>query len=326
MRTEPTTGDAHFAAMRPRLLGAAYRIVGTHAEAEDVVQDAWLRWRTVDPAGLDDARAYLFRLVTNAALDHLRRTAARREAYVGPWLPEPIPTPAGRGAGAGAGASAAAGAAIGPGAPADPAAEAELAESLSLGLLRVLQALAPAERAVFVLHEAFGLPYAEVAAALGRTEHAVRQVAYRARTRVRAERPRRAAGPGPEAHEEVVRRFTAAALGGDLAALLEVLAPDVAFWGDSDGRSEMPRRGLHGADEVAAYVAAVAGAWPADRRAAALTLNHGPGVLVTSGGAPFLALGLEVDATGRVTAVHAVRNPAKLVAVAGPPLGPSHLC
>jgi RNA polymerase sigma-70 factor (ECF subfamily) len=299
--TTDTTSSTLFEEHRAALLGAAYRIVGTRTEAEDVLQDAWLRWRSVDASTVADARGYLFRLVTNAAIDQLRRARARREAYVGPWLPEPVAT----------------------GPAADAGSEAELAESLSVGLLLVLESLAPAERAVFVLHEAFGFPYAEVATMLGRTEHAVRQLAYRARTHVRERRARHRVAPGD--HRRLVRRFTDAALGGDMAALLDVLAPGVVLWADANGRSEMPRHPLRGAEEVAAYLASVAGFWPARLGLVELALNHGPGVLVLADETPFLAFAFEADDTGRLAAVHAIRNPDKLAGLAGPALGADRL-
>src|ERR1700754_3920624 len=183
--------DSEFERHRQGLFAAADRMLGTPADAEDGLQGAWLRWDRVDHDEVDEPRAYLFRLVTRLALDQLRRVKARREAYVGPWLPEPLLT--------------------------SPGIEesAELADSLSMGLLVVLETLTPVERAVFVLHEAFGFSHAEIAGMTGRTERAVRQLAYRARQHVHARRPRRDAPPAE--HREVTERFLAAALGGDLA-------------------------------------------------------------------------------------------------------------
>jgi RNA polymerase sigma-70 factor, ECF subfamily len=291
--------DAVFTAHRTALLGAAYRILGSRVDAEDVVQDSWLRWRGVDPATVREPRSYLFRLVTNAAIDELRRGRARREQYVGPWFPEPVPT--------------------GP----DASDGTELAETLAFGLLVVLQTLSPVERAVFVLHEAFAFPYAEVASMLGRTEHAVRQLAYRARVRIRDRRPRHPTAPGEEG--DVVRRFVAAALGGDLAALLDVLAPEATLWADANGLSEMPREPLVGGAAVARYVASVAPFWPARRRVVELPINGGPGALVLDGDAPFLAFAFELDDAARLAVVHAVRNPDKLVGLLGLPLDRTQL-
>jgi RNA polymerase sigma-70 factor, ECF subfamily len=282
------TIDSGFECHRQALFGAAYRMLGTRADAEDVLQEAWLRWDRVDRAEVDEPRAYLFRLVTRLALDQLRRVKARREAYVGPWLPEPLLT--------------------------SPGAEesAELTESLSMGLLVVLETLTPVERAVFVLREAFGFSHAEIAGMTGRTERAVRQLAYRARRHVDARRPRREATPAE--HREVTERFLAAAIGGDLAALLSVLAPDVTFVADADGRSETPRQPVRGAREVAEYFVSVVPFWPPHLGVEIIPVNGGPGALVTTGGRPFLVFSFDIDPAGRLREIDAVLNPAKLPA------------
>jgi RNA polymerase sigma-70 factor, ECF subfamily len=282
------TIDSGFECHRQALFGAAYRMLGTRADAEDVLQEAWLRWDRVDRAEVDEPRAYLFRLVTRLALDQLRRVKARREAYVGPWLPEPLLT--------------------------SPGAEesAELTESLSMGLLVVLETLTPVERAVFVLREAFGFSHAEIAEMTGRTERAVRQLAYRARGHVDARRPRREATPAE--HREVTERFLAAAIGGDLAALLSVLAPDVTFVADADGRSETPRQPVRGAREVAEYLVSVVPFWPPHLGVEIIPVNGGPGALVTTDGRPFLVFSFDIDPAGRLREIDAVLNPAKLPA------------
>ena len=282
------TIDSGFECHRQALFGAAYRMLGTRADAEDVLQEAWLRWDRVDRAEVDEPRAYLFRLVTRLALDQLRRVKARREAYVGPWLPEPLLTS--------------------PGA----AESAELTESLSMGLLVVLETLTPVERAVFVLREAFGFSHAEIAGMTGRTERAVRQLAYRARRHVDARRPRREATPAE--HREVTERFLAAAIGGDLAALLSVLAPDVTFVADADGRSETPRQPVRGAREVAEYLVSVVPFWPPHLGVEIIPVNGGPGALVTTDGRPFLVFSFDIDPAGRLREIDAVLNPAKLPA------------
>jgi RNA polymerase sigma-70 factor (ECF subfamily) len=281
------TIDSEFERHRPVLFGAAYRMVGTRADAEDVLQEAWLRWHRVDRDEVDEPRAYLFRLVTRLALDQLRRAKARREAYVGPWLPEPLLITPGVEEGA------------------------ERAESLSMGLLVVLETLTPVERAVFVLREAFGFSHAEIAGMIDRTERAVRQLAYRARRHVDARRPRRDATPGE--HREVTERFLAAAIGGDLAALLDVLAPDVTFVADADGRSETPRQPVHGAREVAEYLLSVVPFWPPRLGVEITAVNGGPGALITTAGRPFLVFSFDVDpADGRLREIDAVLNPDKL--------------
>jgi RNA polymerase sigma-70 factor (ECF subfamily) len=279
--------DSDFERHRQVLFAAAYRMLGTRADAEDVLQEAWLRWNRVDRDDVNEPRAYLFRLVTRLALDQLRRVKARREAYVGPWLPEPLLT--------------------------SPGVEesTELAESLSMGLLVVLETLTPVERAVFVLHEAFGFAHPEIAEMTGRTERAVRQLAYRARQHVHARRPRRDATPAE--HREVTERFLAAALGGDLAALLDVLAPDVTFVADADGRSETPRQPVHGAREVAEYLVSVVEFWPPHLGVEITPVNAGPGALITTDGRPFLVFSFDIDpADGRLRGIDAVLNPDKL--------------
>ncbi|MGI5131553.1 RNA polymerase sigma factor SigJ [Pseudonocardia sp. CA-107938] len=276
-----------FEAERPALFGLAYRMLGTRVDAEDVLQDAWLRWSRVDQAGVEDPRAYLFRLVTNTAVDQLRRLQARRETYVGPWLPEPL---------------------VG-----DAAQEVETRAAASVGLLVVLESLDPDERAVFVLHEAFGFGHSEIAAMLGRTDRAVRQLAYRARRHVRDRRPRRE--PHPQEHRELVARFADAAVRGDVAALVALLAPDAVFVADSAGRRETPRTPLHTAAAIADWFRSAQPFWPADLGLHVVTVNGEPGLLVTTGGTPFLVAALEV-ADARIHAIHAQLSGEKLALVA----------
>jgi RNA polymerase sigma-70 factor, ECF subfamily len=285
--------SSEFERHRQPLFAAAYRMLGTRADAEDVLQEAWLRWSRVDHGEVDEPRAYLFRLVTRLALDQLRRVKARREAYVGPWLPEPLVTS--------------------PGVEED----AEQAESLAMGLLVVLETLTPVERAVFVLHEAFGFSHAEVADMLGRTERAVRQLAYRARQHVHARRPRRRAAPAE--HREVTERFLAAALGGDLSALMDILAPDVTLVADADGKSETPRQPVRGARAVAGFIVSMVPFWPPGLGVEIVQVNGGPGALITTEGWPFLVFALDIDeADQRLREVNAVLNPDKLTALFRP--------
>src|SRR5919198_3858642 len=186
---------AVFDAQRPLLLGVAYRVLGRVADAEDVVQETWLRWSKVDPTTVNDPRAFLVRVATRLALDRLRRIKAQHEEYTGPWLPEPIMTQP------------------------DPVERVERTEAISLALLVVLESLSPLERAVFVLHEAFGYSHAEIADILGRNEAAIRQLAIRARNHVQARRPR--FDSDPSTRREVTERFLQATSRGDLAGLLE---------------------------------------------------------------------------------------------------------
>lgn len=217
-----------FGEHRRLLFGTAYRLLGSVADAEDVLQDAWLRWAAADRGNVENPRAYLVRTVTNLALNRLTSARAVRECYVGPWLPEPLLT--------------------GP----DVAEDVELADSVSTALLVVLESLSPVERAVFVLREAFGFSYAEIAGFIDRGEATVRQTAHRAREHVRERRPRFDADP--ERRREVTGRFLAACTGGDLNAVLELLAPDVTAWSDGGGKVTAARRPLHGLDHVARWM------------------------------------------------------------------------
>ena len=280
---------------RRLLFSVAYQMLGSVTDAEDAVQDAWLRWSADDRDDVAEPRAYLVRVVTRLALDRLDSARARRESYVGPWLPEPLLTHP---------------VAAAP-APADPTAAAELVEQVSMALLVVLETLSPAERAVFVLREVFGLPVAEAAAALGRSEAAVRQMAHRAREHVQARRPRFDADRG--AHREVTERFLAACAGGDVDALLAALAPDAVLISDGGGKAKAALRPITGAEKVARFAAVVAGQGMAlpGLRIEIADLNGSPAVVAWADGEPLMTMSLVV-ADGLVTQVLVVRNPDKL--------------
>ncbi|MFE7645935.1 RNA polymerase sigma-70 factor [Streptomyces phaeoluteigriseus] len=279
---------------RSLLLGVAYRMLGRVADAEDVVQDAWLRWAAADRGDVREPRAYLVRVVTRLALDRLARIKARNEAYVGPWLPEPYVTDFGD-------------------TVQDTAERAVLADSVSLAVLVVLESLSPLERAVFVLREAFGYPHADIAAVLDRSESAVRQLAGRARRHVDERRPRY--DVDPVQRRELTERFLAAAAEGDLEGLLDLLAPDVRLVGDSGGRSKAPLRVLESADHVGRFLVGVTRKSVPDLSVRVLELNGGPALLLLSGGTPDSVLQLDV-ADGRIRTVYVVRNPDKLRALA----------
>jgi RNA polymerase sigma-70 factor (ECF subfamily) len=282
-----------FEEQRPLLMGVAYRMLGRVADAEDVVQDAWLRWSGVDRSTVREPRPYLVRVTTRLAIDRLARIKSRNEAYVGPWLPEPWATD------------------FGDTAP-DGAERAVLADTVSLAVLVVLESLSPLERAVFVLREAFGFPFADIAAMLDRSETAVRQLAGRARRHAAERRPRYEVDPA--LRRELTERFLAAASGGDLDALLELLAPDVRLVGDSGGKAKAPLRVLEGADSVGRFLLGVARKGVEDASYRFLELNGGPALLVLSGDRPDCVFQLDV-ADGRIQAVYAVRNPDKLRAL-----------
>ncbi|TDT39169.1 RNA polymerase sigma-70 factor (ECF subfamily) [Streptomyces sp. BK208] len=294
--TTDTATDV-FEEHRPVLLGVAYRMLGRLADAEDVVQEAWLRWSGADRSGVREARGYLVRVTTRLAIDRLRQVKSRGETYVGPWLPEPYATDFGD-------------------AVQDTAERAVLADSVSFAVLVVLESLSPLERAVFVLREAFGYPFAEIAAMLERGEAAVRQLAGRARKHVEERRPRYDVDPAQR--RDLTERFLAAAANGDMAGLLATLAPDVRLVGDSGGRAKAPLRVLESSDKVARFLLGVARQGIPDATFHFLEVNGGPALLVRSGGKPDSVVQVDV-ADGRIQSVYVIRNPDKLVSLADIP-------
>ncbi|MEV5334240.1 RNA polymerase sigma-70 factor [Streptomyces werraensis] len=287
--TAETATDV-FEEHRPVLMGIAYRMLGRVADAEDVVQDAWLRWSADDRTEVREPRGFLVRITTRLAVDRLRQIKARGETYVGPWLPEPYVTYFGD-------------------TVTDTAERAVLADSVSLAVLVVMETLSPLERAVFVLREAFGYPYADIGALLDRGEAAVRQLGARARRHVDDRRPRYDVDPARR--RDLTERFLDAAAGGDLARLMELLAPDVRLVGDSGGKARAPLRVLDGADHVGRFFIGVAGKGLPDVSVRVVELNGGPAVLVLSGGKPDTVV--QIDADGdRIRTVYVVRNPDKL--------------
>ncbi|RSN60374.1 RNA polymerase subunit sigma-24 [Streptomyces sp. WAC 04229] len=293
MTTETATDV--FEAHRPVLLGVAYRMLGRLADAEDVVQEAWLRWSGADRSTVREPRGYLVRVTTRLAIDRLRQIKSRGETYVGPWLPEPYVTD------------------FGDTVP-DTAERAVLADSVSLAVLVVLESLSPLERAVFVLREAFGYPYAEIAAMLDRGEAAVRQLAGRARRHVDERRPRYDVDPAQR--RDLTERFLAAAADGDLAGLMELLAPDVRLVGDSGGKSKAPLRVLESSEKVARFLLGAARKGVPDFSYRFLEINGGPALLALSGGKPDSVFQVEV-ADGCIQSVYIIRNPDKLLSLAG---------
>jgi RNA polymerase sigma-70 factor, ECF subfamily len=287
-----------FAEHRNLLFSVAYRILGSAADAEDAVQDAWLRWSAADRSRVADPKAYLGRIVSNVAMDRLRSARAQRETYVGPWLPEPILTADD---------------------VQDSAAAAETADSVSMALLVVLETLTPFERAVFVLKEAFGFSYAEIGGAVDRSEEAVRQAAHRAREHVQARRPRVRTDAARQ--REVTQLFLAAAAGGDINTLMQILAPDVTLWTDGGGKVRQARRPVSGASQVARWFAGIAtqpyeGISPADMSIDLVELNRTPGIVFSGGGRVVSTLTFDFDEAGRITGIYNVANPDKLRGVA----------
>ncbi|MET7600064.1 RNA polymerase sigma-70 factor [Streptomyces sp. NPDC004082] len=293
MTTDTGTATDVFEEHRPVLMGVAYRMLGRVADAEDVVQEAWLRWSDSDRSDVRTPRAYLVRVTTRLAIDRLRQVQSRNEAYVGPWLPEPYVTE------------------FGDTAP-DTAERAVLADSVSLAVLVVLESLSPLERAVFVLREAFGFPYAEIATTLDRSEAAVRQLAGRARRHVEERRPRYEVDPAER--RALTERFLAAAVDGDLAGLMSLLAPEVQLVGDSGGLSKAPLRVLHSADKVGRFLHAVSGKGVPDVSFRMVELNGGAAFLVLSGDKVDSVFQLDVT-DGRIQCVYVIRNPEKLLSL-----------
>ncbi|MCX4536593.1 RNA polymerase sigma-70 factor [Streptomyces sp. NBC_00841] len=279
---------------RPVLTGVAYRMLGRIADAEDVVQEAWLRWSAAPRDDVREPRAFLMRTTTRLAIDRLRQLQIRREAYVGPWLPEPLVTD------------------FGPAVP-DTAEQAVLADSVSVAVLVVLESLSPLERAVFVLREAFGFPYGEIATTLDRTEAAVRQLAGRARRHVEERKPRY--DVDPVQRRDLTERFLAAAAGGDIEELLMLLAPDVRLVGDSGGKSKAPLRIIESQDKVGRFLLAVAQDQPAGFEIRVMELNGGPALVALSGGKPDAVFQIDVR-DGVIQCVYIVRNPDKLANLA----------
>ncbi|MEU6932680.1 RNA polymerase sigma-70 factor [Streptomyces sp. NPDC046374] len=285
--TDPTD---LFEAHRPMLIGVAYRMLGRAADAEDVVQEAWLRWAADDRSEVREPRAFLVRITTRLAIDRLRQVQSRRESYVGPWLPEPIVTD------------------FGPSVP-DTAERALLADSVSLALLVVLESLSPLERAVFVLREAFGFPYAEIATALDRGEAAVRQLAGRARRHVDEGRPRYDVDPAQR--RDLTERFLTAAASGDLEGLLALLAPDVRLVGDSGGKSKAPLRIMESADKIGRFLVAVSQGTAETFGICYAEVNGGPALVALVDGTVDSVFQIDIR-DGRIACVYILRNPDKL--------------
>jgi RNA polymerase sigma-70 factor (ECF subfamily) len=276
-------GEDVFTEHRGLLFTVAYEMLGATADAEDVLQESWLRWSQVDQAEIRDPRAYLVRIVTRQALNRLRALQRQRETYVGTWLPEPLLT-----------------------AP-DVLDDVELADSVSFAMLVVLETLTPLERAVFVLREVFGFGYDDIAAAIDRTPEAVRQLASRARNHVRARRPR--VGP-PQQAKELMSRFFEAATGGELQPLMDLLAPDVVLLSDGGGVKKANPRPIHGPEKVARFLWSVT---PRDAEIGVewVEINGAPAMLVTLDGELDSVVTAVVE-HGSISEIYLVRNPEKL--------------
>jgi RNA polymerase sigma-70 factor (TIGR02957 family) len=275
--------DDPFVTHRSLLFTVAYEMLGSAADADDVLQEAWLRWANVDQSQVSDPRAYLIRVVTRQALNQMRTLSRRREEYVGEWLPEPLLTSP------------------------DVAEDVELAESVSMAMLTVLETLEPTERAVFVLREVFDMPYGEIAEAMGKSAAAVRQMAWRAREHVAARRPRVQVSRSEQ--QAVVERFLSAVRTGQIRDMMDILAPDVVLTADGGGLVPAARVPIHGAEEVATLLAR-ANRVQAGFSTRIVWLNGAPAGRIEVGGQS-IAVSLVVE-NGQVSRIYAVANPRKL--------------
>jgi RNA polymerase sigma-70 factor (ECF subfamily) len=289
------SATASFEQHRPHLFDVAYRMLGSVAEAEDILQEAWLRWAQAERDGIDDARAFLTTVVSRLAIDRLRSAQRRRETYVGPWLPEPLPTWTTPRRGGDLG----------------PEDAADLADSLTFAFLTMLDQLHPDERAVLLLHDVFGYQFGEVAAMVDRSEAACRQLASRARRRLRRVDDDSLAPARTRPPVEHVDRFLAALAVGDVPEVLAVLAPDVVLVSDGGPDHHAARRPVRGPDRVSRLLVNVASRMPAGATVALREINGEPGVIVSVAGVPFATLGLAGGPHG-IDRVWLVRNPTKL--------------
>ncbi|TMR06442.1 RNA polymerase sigma-70 factor [Actinomadura soli] len=282
-RPDPATEA--FITHRNLLFTVAYELLGSAADAEDVLQETWLRWTNVDLATVRDRRAYLVRITTRQALTRLRTLGRRKETYVGPWLPEPLLTTP------------------------DLAEDVELAESVSMAMMLVMETLTPLERAVFVLREVFDFGYDEIAGAVEKNPAAVRQIAHRARAHVAARRPRGVTSP--DETRGALDAFQRAVETGDVQGLLDILAPDVVVIGDGGGVKQAVLQPVVGADKVARLLTGGLAKVDAVKTVEPVQINGGPALLLRLDGELDGVLAMRFD-DGLVSGCYYVRNPAKL--------------
>ncbi len=282
--------DEVFERHRARAFSVAYRILGTVADAEDVVQDAWLRWRNIDTGDIRNPEAWLVTTVARLAIDQLRSARARRETYVGPWLPEPILDPARE-------------------SEPSPEERLSLADDISMALLHMLERLAPEERAAFLLHDAFDYDYGELAALLGKSEAACRQTVSRARKRVKDAHPR--FDTSAREHQRLAAAFSSAIAAADPKALIDCFSDDVVFYSDGGGKAIAALNPLYGPDHVTRFLIGILKKRPENLAVSPATVNGLPGFLLTEGGRIHSALSFGVS-DGRICTLYMIRNPDKL--------------
>ncbi|HTI46320.1 MAG TPA: RNA polymerase sigma-70 factor [Casimicrobiaceae bacterium] len=284
---------AVFATHRPRLYGIAYRMLGSRAEAEDMLQEAYLRWHQADAERVHTPEAWLVTTVSRLCIDRLRAVRAERDAYIGPWLPEPLVEE--------------------PFAP--PDAHAELASDLSVAFLVVLERLAPEERAALLLHDVFDCDYADISRILGKSEPACRQIVHRARERARADRPRFRVSEA--AHAQLLERFVAALKAQDKDTLLGLFAPDATWTSDGGGKQKAARKVLEGADRVARFALAIWDRYYSAALADRALVNGQRGLIMSIAGRVVSTISIDTDGS-RIRAVHTVLNPDKLKGIERP--------
>ncbi|CAN5602036.1 RNA polymerase sigma-70 factor [soil metagenome] len=292
-----TTGTGEhaerFTLLRPLLFTIAYEILGSATESDDVLQESYLRWAEVDLAEVRETKSYLAQLVTRQSLNTLRAESRRREDYIGPWLPEPLLVT-----------------------EQDASADVVLAESVSMAMMVVLETLSPDERAVFVLREVFGFSHDEIASAVGKSASAVRQMAHRARQHVQSRR-KRFDPVDPQTSVELTTSFFTAAAGGDMAGLMTMLAPDVVWTADSDGKASAARRPVAGAEKVAKLVMGLIRLGGPDGRVEPAIYNSAPALVLYLGDKLEGVITVEI-VDGLITNFYAMRNPEKLSTVTVP--------
>lgn len=276
-----------FVAHRPMVFAIAYEVLGTRADADDVVQETYLRWAEVDVSAVRDPRAYLATIATRTALNAVRTAIRRREDYPGPWLPEPLVARED-----------------------SPEHQLLVKEQLSYALTVLLQQATPEQRAVFMLHDVFGLPYQTIASAVGKTQAAVRQIAHRTRSRLTTTDP---SAPATEDSAEVLEAFLAAVITGDLQALMDVLAPEAVLLSDGGGKVVAARKPVTGAEPIAAFLLKIAQTPVPHMRVDIGSLNGGLGVLIHAGNRLELTLAVALDNDRKITGIYLVRNPDKLL-------------
>jgi RNA polymerase sigma-70 factor (ECF subfamily) len=288
--TQQETPSAAFEAVRARLFGLAYRMLGSRADAEDIVQETYVRWHTAQPGTIENPEAWLVTAATRLSIDRLRRLKTEREAYVGPWLPEPIVEDS-------------------------PERLLELSSDLSLAMLTMLETLAPDERAAFLLHDVFDVDYERIASILGKSEPACRQVIHRARGRVRGDRKRFESTESGK--RQLLERFTAAMEASDEQALLALFTPDATWTADGGGKTAASPRPLVGVAAIVRLVMGLRRRWWTDLDVLVTTVNGEPGLCMLVEGRLIAVMAIE-SKDDRIQSVYAVVNPDKLAAIEMP--------